>query len=275
MPRAEFVKTRFYKEWAEPQGIVDALAVNLEKSATRASLVNIRLNAKDGVADGEMRHRMGLLVPHFQRAVAIGRLFDQSKAVEAALTETLDHMEAAVFLVGTGGSIVFSNASAKAMLADGKVVYQRNQALNAASPEANLLLSNIFQAAAKGDASVGVRGVAVALADAPQERWFAHVLPLTSGHRQQAGLAHAAVAAVFVRKSSPDAPPPLEVVAKLYNLTASEVRVLSAVLQVNGVKAIASTLGLSQATVKTHLHNLFRKTRTSRQSDLMKLIAGI
>ena len=210
MPQAEFVETRFYKEWVEPQGIVDALSVNLEKSVARASMVNIRLNAKDGVADDELRRRLSLLVPHFQRAVTIGRLFDQSRTVEAALTETLDHMEAAVFLVGSAGSIVFSNAPAKAMLADGKVVHQKNEALNARSPEANLLLSNIFEAAAKGDASVGVRGVAVALADAPQERWFAHVLPLTSGHRQQAGLAHAAVAAVFVRKSSPDAPPPLE-----------------------------------------------------------------
>jgi DNA-binding CsgD family transcriptional regulator len=34
-------------------------------------------------------------------------------------------------------------------------------------------------------------------------------------------------------------------------------------------------LGISQATVKTHLHNLFRKTGTRRQSELVKLVAGI
>lgn len=38
---------------------------------------------------------------------------------------------------------------------------------------------------------------------------------------------------------------------------------------------IADLLGLSQATVKTHLQNVFRKTGTKRQSDLVKLVAGM
>ena len=120
-----------------------------------------------------------------------------------------------------------------------------------------------------------MRGVAVPLTDASDERWFAHVLPLTSGRRQQAGNIYYAVAAVFIRKTAPNALSPLEGIAKLYKLTASEVRVFDAVLKANGVKAIAELLGLSQATVKTHLHNLFRKTDTSRQSELVKLVAGI
>jgi len=46
-------------------------------------------------------------------------------------------------------------------------------------------------------------------------------------------------------------------------------------LRLNGVKAIAEALGLSQATVKTHLHHVFRKTGTNRQKDLVKLVAGL
>ncbi|WP_247319815.1 LuxR C-terminal-related transcriptional regulator [Bradyrhizobium sp. 21] len=100
------------------------------------------------------------------------------------------------------------------------------------------------------------------------------MLPLTSGDRQRTGALHSAVAAVFVRKTSPASPPPLEALAKLYKLTASEIRVLDAVIKVSGVKALAEALGLTQATVKTHLHNVFRKTGTARQSDLVKLVAG-
>jgi DNA-binding NarL/FixJ family response regulator len=97
--------------------------------------------------------------------------------------------------------------------------------------------------------------------------------PLTSGRRRQTGNTHAAVAAVLIRKSASNAPPPLEAMAKLYKLTASEV--LDALLRIEGVKGMAETLGLSQATVKTHLHNVFRKTGTADQSDLVKLVAGI
>jgi DNA-binding CsgD family transcriptional regulator len=69
-------------------------------------------------------------------------------------------------------------------------------------------------------------------------------------------------------------PPPLEALAKMYKLTASEIRLVDAVMKVSGVKALAEILGLTQATVKTHLHNVFRKTGTARQSELVKLIAG-
>ena len=275
MPQDEFVKTRFYKEWVEPQGITDALAVNLEKGVTRTSLLNIRMDASYGLADDEARRRMGLLVPHFQRAVAIGRLFDQGKAAEEVLIETLDHVEAAVFLVGSGGLIVFTNGPARTMLDEEMLVRAENKSLHAISPRADRALQDIFEAANKGDTSVGVRGVAVPLALPSEDQWFAHVLPLTSGNRQQAGAAYAAVAAVFIRRKAPDAPLPLESIAKLYKLTASEIRILDAVLKVSGVKAMAEMLGLSQATVKTHLHNVFRKTGTAKQSDLVKLVAGI
>jgi DNA-binding CsgD family transcriptional regulator len=275
IPQHELVKTRFYKEWIEPQGIVDAIAVNLEKGTARSSLLNIRMDATYGFADDEALRRTRLIVPHYQRAVAIGRLFDQSKAVEAALTKTLDHVEASVFLVGADGRIVFVNAPGQAMLDDGQFLRANNQSLTAVVPEANRMLRDIFLAAEKGDVSVGDRGVAIPLSASSQDRWFAHVLPLTTGQRQKAGEMYSAVAAVFVRKSALENTPPLEKLARLYKFTASEVRVLDAVLKVSSVKAMAEMLGISQATVKTHLHNVFRKSGTGRQSDLVKLIAGI
>lgn len=272
MPRAELNKTRFYKEWIKPQGTLGALSVNLEKGVARTSMINVRMTVplKD-----KMRRRLGLLVPHLQRAVTIGRLFDQGEAAEQALTETLDHVEAAVFLVDARAGITFTNEAAKKMLGAATPVRKERNALHAAAPEANRTLRNLFAAAGKGDASIGVRGVAVPLKGAANEPWFAHVLPLTSGRRRRAGDRYAAVAAVFIRKTMPNALSPLEEIAKLYKLTASEVRVLAALLKVGGAKALAEMLGVSQSTVRTHLHNLFLKTRTRRQSDLVKLAAGL
>ncbi len=161
------------------------------------------------------------------------------------------------------------------MLSAATLIKEEGDALHVVAPDADRVLLDIFASAKNGDASIGARGIAVPLTSPPQEAWFAHVLPLTSGRRQQAAHYHDAAAAVFIRKTAPDAPPPLEAIAKLYNLTASEVRVLHAMVETSGVKAMAARLGLSQATVKTHLHNLFRKTGTTRQSELVKLIAGL
>jgi hypothetical protein len=61
LPQEELEKTRFYKEWIEPQGIVDAVAANLEKGVMRSSMINIRMDATYGPADDECRRRLGLL----------------------------------------------------------------------------------------------------------------------------------------------------------------------------------------------------------------------
>jgi DNA-binding CsgD family transcriptional regulator len=274
IPQAELVETRFYREWMKPQGILGCVATNLEKGAASSTMLTIRRHQGNGIVDGEMKYRAGLIVSHFQRAASIGRLLDQGRTTQAVLTETLENVEAGIFLVGPSGHIVFANEPGRAILDEGTLLRERGHALTAVVPEAHRTLREIFLAAEGGDMSVGRRGVSIPLSASPHVRWFAHVLPLTSGDRQRTGALYSAVAAVFVRKTSPASPPPLETLARLYKLTASEVRVLDAVMKVSGVRALADLLGLTQATVKTHLHHVFRKTATGRQSELVKLVAG-
>ena len=272
MPREELEATRFYKEWIEPQGTKGALSVNLEKGITRTSMINVQMQVP---LQDEMRHRLGLLVPHLQRAVNIGRLFDQNKGAAQALTETLDHVDAAVLLVAADARITFSNAAAKQMLGDGALIKQSGAKLRAVAPDANRRLRDVFTAAANGDESVGIRGIAVPLTERPRDRWFAHVLPLTSGRRQQTGDEYHAVAAVFIRKNPPNELSPLEGFARLYGLTGGEIRVAEALLRVSGNEAIADALGISRVTVRTHLNRIYRKTGAKSHSDLVKLIAGL
>jgi DNA-binding NarL/FixJ family response regulator len=79
---------------------------------------------------------------------------------------------------------------------------------------------------------------------------------------------------VFVRLASIEAPSSLQCVAELYNLTRSEIRVLRAIAEVTGIPAVAEVLGVSEATVKTHLQHLFAKTGVNRQKDLVRLMAA-
>jgi DNA-binding CsgD family transcriptional regulator len=249
---------------------MDVVCVNLEKDATSSSVLNIRRGETHGIVDVAARRRTALLVPHFQRAVSIGRLFDQSKMTQIVLTEAFDHLESAVFLVERNGRIVFANETGRVMLDDGILLRERSGGLTAVSPEAQRMLMDLLAAAESGDLAPGNHVPAVPLSAALHPGWFADVLPLTSGDRQRAG----ALAAVFIRKTSSGHPPPLEALANTYKLTASELRVLEAMMKVDGARALADLLGLSQATVKTHLHHLFRKTGATRQSELVKLVAG-
>lgn len=272
VPAIEMQETRFYKEWLVPQRMTDALGVLLERDATRAAFLSIQW--QDRAIDDDARPRLALLVPHLLRAVAIGRLFVKQQAREAALTETFDHLEAGVFLVGGNGHITFANARGQAMLAEGTLVAARDGVLRAVAAEADGALADSLRSLGNRTADAP-RRVAIRLSDHSEQNWIAHVLPLMDGARRQAADAYEAVAAVFVRGSSLAERSPLETLAHLYNLTAGEIRVVEALLRMSRLDDIAAALGISRATVKTHLNRAYSKCRVTSQSAMIRLISEL
>jgi DNA-binding CsgD family transcriptional regulator len=159
------------------------------------------------------------------------------------------------------------------MLASGEAVRSVQNKLVSADAAARASLREAITGASAGDVALGPRGVAVPLTT-DEERYVAHVLPLTSGRRQKARAAYAATATVFVQRVGIDRPTPIEAIARHYELTPAELRVLMALVEIGGVPEVAPVLGIAETTVRTHLRHLFEKTGTSRQADLVKLVAG-
>jgi DNA-binding CsgD family transcriptional regulator len=273
VPVAQFLETPFYKEWMLPQGWGDVLSTNLDKAATSRAVFSVARHARDGLVDDDMRRRMRMLVPHVRRSVMVGKLIDNNRVEAAALADTLDGLEAGMFLVDSGGRLVHANASGRVMLNEGNVLHA-NGKLVARDAQADEALRDVFSAASQGDAALGGKGIAVQLTARDGDQFVTHVLPLTSGARRQAGVGYAAVAAVFVQKAGRATPVSLVELARQYHLTAGELRVLGALIDVGGVPEIAQALNLSPATVRTHLRNVFEKTGVRRQADLVKLITS-
>ena len=95
-----------------------------------------------------------------------------------------------------------------------------------------------------------------------------------SGTRRRTGTADTAAVALFVQKAALETPSPPEVIAKTYELTPTELRVLLGIIEIGGVGDVAAALGIANSTVKTYLGRLFEKTGARRQVDLVKLVAG-
>ena len=228
---------------------------------------------RNGLFDDAAKSRLALLVPHVRRAASIGGLLHFHKENEAALSSTLDRLSTAVLLVAADGRIVYVNSKADAMLLSGEFLRATNGRVVAVEQSAERQLRAAIAAAAQGDADLDVKGIAILLAESGGTSQVARVLPLTSGERRGM-LDHKAAAAIFIHETKLGVPAPLEVMSKLYNLTAGEVRVLAAVAETSGVENMAATLGISAATVKTHLQSLFAKTGVRRQSELIKILAA-
>jgi len=274
MPYAEFLETRFYREWVRPQGLVDFLSAVLDRSATSVAMFGIFRHERNGVADAEAYRRMRLIVPHIRRAVLIGRMFDLKAAEAATFADTLDGLSAGMFLVDADGQIIHGNAAAHVMLGAGNVLRAAAGKLVACDAQAARQLRDVFSTAGQGDAALGTKGIALPLTAQDGERYVAHALPLTSGTRRRAGVAYTAAAALFVRKASVAGPSPHQVLGQAFKLTPTEVRVLLAIVETGGVPEVAAALGIADTTVKTHLGRVFEKTGATRQADLVKLVAG-
>jgi DNA-binding CsgD family transcriptional regulator len=274
LPTADLIQTRFAKEWIKPQALVDFLFSTLEKSSRGCTVFMTMRHKAEGFFDDEARRRFSLILPHVRRALLIGKVIETHREKAAALADSLDTLMSGMFVVDATGRIVHANASGYAMVAEANPMRAPSGRLSATDPVADQALLDIFTAAGGGDAALGKKGIAVPITARDDERYVAHVLPLTSGARRKAGVSYGAVAAVFVRKAALDLPSPPVVIAQQFQLTQAELRVLFSIVEIGGTSEVAEVLGISEATVKTHLHHVFEKTGTGRQADLIKLVAG-
>jgi DNA-binding CsgD family transcriptional regulator len=274
MTHKEFQASAFYREWSSTRGYLDTIGTLLAKTPTAMSVLSAVRHESDGPVDAEARRRMKLIAPHVRRAVHIGRVIDMSEVTASSLTDTLDGFAAAIVLIDAKMRVAYANRAAHALLESGDPLVLHGSTLGASHDQADATLSVAIQACADGDAAVGTKGLSIPMTTREGETFVAHVLPLTSGTRRRAGEAYDAVAAIFVRKAQLEYPSPLETLANHYRLTARELNVLLAIVELGGVPAVSSLLGLSETTVKSYLRNVFQKTGTNRQADLVKIVAG-
>ncbi len=273
VPYDEFLQSRFYEEWARPQGFVDFVASVLDKSVATAAMFGVFRSEADGPVNDDTRRRMRLIVPHIRRAALIAGVIDLKAAEAANLAESLDGLSAGAFLIDAGGHVLHTNAAGARMLAAADPLRVVNGALTAGEPAIDRELRDIVAATATGDTAIGTKGIALPLVAHDGARYVAHALPLGSAARRSAS-ASAAVLAIFVHKAVVEPTSLPETIARAYKLTLTELRVLLAIAEVGGAPEVAAALGIATSTVKTHLGRLYEKTGTRRQADLAKLVAG-
>jgi DNA-binding CsgD family transcriptional regulator len=274
IPYHEFLTTRFYREWAQPQGLVDFVTCVLDNSTTSPAMIRVFRHERDGAVDDQARRRMRLIGPHVRRSVLVGRLIDLETAGTATYADVLDSIGAGVFLVDAGARIIHANIAGQVMLEAGDFLRAVDGRLTAGDSETNKALRGTFAAAGSGDEAVGIKGTAVPLITRAGEYYVAQVLPLTPSKPRCASIIRPAVAALFVHKAALQAPTLPETIAKSCRLTPAELRVLLAIVELGSVPEVARALGVAASTVRTHILRLYKKTGTGREADLVKFVVG-
>jgi DNA-binding CsgD family transcriptional regulator len=222
------------------------------------------------MVDDDMRRRVSDIVPHAHRALLINKAIEARQSEAATLSDALDNLNAGVFLVDSRCHVLHANAAGRDLLCADDVLRSPAGQLTLRDTQANQSLRKRFAANEHGPVNVAESTLPLTAHDGT--RYILHVMPVQSVTRTSP--AGKAVAALFVRRVELDSRSCAELVARSFELTPAEMRVLVAIIDVGGVPETARTLGIAETTVKTHLQRVFAKTGATRQADLVKLTAS-
>lgn len=264
---------RYRKEWAEPQGLIDVMALVVARDDEAVGSVGLGRHRRDGPIGDEEVRAAALLLPHLQRTIAISRLLDLKTATAATFEAVIHELATAVLLIDAECRVVHANPAAHELLGLADAIRLREERLRLNSRGANKALAVAVRQAASGANAIGRKGFNIPLRmDRGNER-ILHLLPLRP-RIERTGTSAAAVAAVFVSPSNRRNDAGADIIAELFDLTPAEARVLNEVVGGRGNAAIASTLGIGEATVRTHLLRLFDKTGVHRRAELVALVSS-
>jgi DNA-binding CsgD family transcriptional regulator/PAS domain-containing protein len=268
---AEFQDSRFFKEWAGPQGLRDGCILKFVDTADRFGQLVTTSRLDRDIISADERRFMALLSPHLRRAALIGDLLDNKRVETQLFRGALDRLTVAVFLVDVESRIMYANEKADALLASQSHVVSKAGTLTTvnaamAEPMADAIRRTTSQ-------NLGSRGIGIPVGAGREAPAVAYVLPLGSGTARSAF--QPAAAAVFISTSIGAVPAPEAVMATLYDLTPSEARVLLKIGEGQTVMTVALELAVSENTVKTHLARVFQKVGVNRQPDLVSIVAAL
>ncbi len=192
-----------------------------------------------------------------------GAAKDDGKIDATLATQVVDTLGFGVVLTDPKGSVLFANARAYALSAQTRGVFLRDRIHLGTAALTAQLREKIANAARDGALSEAiVFGMTVPCDEGPGETLSLICMaiePETSRSR----------VAIFLSDPAHPVECRPDLLSSLFGFTQSEAQVVQAIMRGRQRAAVADELGVSQTTVAFHLRNIFEKTGTSRQAELV------
>lgn len=254
----------FYREVLKARGDLDAIAFIMIREGS--AFANWLLSTQDdrGPITDEEAAGFELLAPHMRRAVEISNVLGMQRLAAETCRAALSELDAAVLVLDAKGRPSFANPRAEAELASGTLLRVHGARVFGATSRANVVLRRIVA----GQLARGAGGFEASLTgtDGNERLLFAVALDRSSD-----GLIGdpARCTMLVLRSPREDTRNPVAIAARMFALTPAQIQVLNFLAQGHTPEAIAEILGISATTVRSHLADLFRRTGTSRQAELV------
>ncbi|WP_342237229.1 helix-turn-helix transcriptional regulator [Inquilinus sp. OTU3971] len=278
----DYSRSLYYNEVVRPIGNFYAAVGLLDQTPTHRGLFAIgRPRGAENFAEEDIS-ALQLILPHLRQALDLRRRAGGAELHAAAIETVLDRLDLGVILADAAGRPIHLNRRAEALIgrADGLSVGPAG--IMAALPQETRRLHRAIAAAVAAGLPAGsidaVERAAAAGAYVRVSRSSgAHPLLLTvvplSGAHARIHPGQAAWAAVLITDPNAAVAPARALLREMFGLTAAESALAAEISRGDGIQAAADRLSISGNTARTHLSRIFDKTGTSRQAELVRLLA--
>jgi DNA-binding CsgD family transcriptional regulator/PAS domain-containing protein len=270
---AELQRSEFYNDLLGPNDMAHAMWSLVEQSDSRYT----NFGVYRGLGKGEFKeHEVQLLrflAPHMKRAFAIHFQFADLKHRGESLQAALDALSAGVILVGHKMRIVAMNRNATKLVAESDGLLAIQEVLRADSAGETSLLERLV---AEAEATSNGRGLgpAGAMLVSRKSRSSLQLL-VTPVRNLKFDVASNVKAIVFVNDPDQRVRPSQSALEALFGLTPAEYRVAVLLGDGHAPPVIAEILVVSRNTLKSQLSSIYRKTGTSSQSQLVRILSKL
>jgi len=259
-------------------GFDDLICTSVANHGRAFDFVTVHRSLRNGAAafdEADVR-AMRFLAPHLVRAAQLHDKLSFLADAEAAHASLLDRLPYGVVLLGPGGRPLTTNREADRIFAAGDGLGLRSDAIHATHSDAQRRLAAAI--AATCDPAPRERVDDGALLAVPRRHslrsYQVLVAPVPPRARERIFESVATrVVAVLVLSDPETAPEPAaDTLARLFALTPATARLAAALAAGQTVAEYADAASITQGTARGYLKELFSRTGTGRQAELVRLL---
>jgi DNA-binding CsgD family transcriptional regulator len=272
VPDDELVTTEYYRDWLAPQDLLHHLFGVLDRRGSVVSYLVFGRSEDAGPFGENEITLLRLLLPKMRRGFRAGQAFRKAQDAQRIAMGALDAMPMGVVLLSGRGAVIGANETARAIIDAGETLSIAEGGLWVDWGWRKLRFSDLVSrlTAKRG----GSRAEAVPAFSVPRSsgRKPLSILLMPVGEWDESEAEDKPVAIVFV--GDPDRAAEMDParICQLYGLSRAEARVVALLASGNRLDSVAETLGVTYDTVRKHLKQVFGKTGTDRQAELVRLL---
>lgn len=265
MPWEEFRRTEFCTDFLRPQDGEEVLISIALKQTDRVSCLTLWRPEGMGPWGAKQMKALTELTPHLRHALRVNQCIGDQRLVHDLASEALHQLDHGVIFVDAQAQLLFANRAAGALLAERGGLHIEQRRLAARKAADTTALRQLI-----ADAAKGATGGSLVIAREMRPSMIVFVVPAKSEFSSLVRQTPSVI--VFIKDLERPATFSLTAFAQHFELTPAQAALAHETLRGDGIHAAATRLGVSYATARTHLLQIFQKTGCARQAELVRLM---